>query len=79
MPKEIDTSDYWPSCTICLENYDGEGDHVPRLLPCSHTVCESCIKPLIATDNRGNETVTEMSRMSHATWSSRQREELHTE
>ena len=58
MTKEIDTSDYWPSCTVCLENYDEEGDHVPRLLPCSHTVCESCIKALIANDYRGNDTLS---------------------
>ena len=37
-------------CVICLENYDEEGQHVPRLLPCSHTVCESCIKDLITND-----------------------------
>ena len=36
-------------CVICLENYDEE-KHVPRLLTCSHTVCESCIKDLITND-----------------------------
>ena len=36
-------------CVICLENYDEEGLHVPRP-PCSHTVCESCIKDLITND-----------------------------
>ena len=36
------------SCQVCLEEYGEDGDHVPRLLPCTHTVCESCIKQLIS-------------------------------
>ena len=36
------------SCQVCLEEYVEDGDHVPRLLPCTHTVCESCIKQLIS-------------------------------
>ena len=36
------------SCQVCLEEYGEDGDHVPRLLPCTHTVCESCIKKLIS-------------------------------
>ena len=37
-------------CGVCLENYDENGQHIPRLLPCSHTLCESCIKDLIMND-----------------------------
>ena len=36
------------SCQVCLEEYGEDGEHVPRLLPCTHTVCESCIKQLIS-------------------------------
>ena len=36
------------SCQVCLEEYVEDGDHVPRLLPCTHTVCEFCIKKLIS-------------------------------
>ena len=31
--------------------YDG-GERCPKLLPCSHTVCISCLKRIIATDAR---------------------------
>ena len=41
------------SCQVCLEEYGEDCDHVPRLLPCTHTVCESCIKKLIS-DNKLN-------------------------
>ena len=34
-------------CGVCWENYDENGEHIPRLLPCSHTVCESCIKDIM--------------------------------
>ena len=34
-------------CVICLENYTEDGAHVPKILPCSHTTCESCIKDLL--------------------------------
>ena len=35
------------SCVVCLEEFEETGDHIPRLLPCSNTLCESCIKQLI--------------------------------
>ena len=34
-------------CTICSEEFEDSGDHIPRLLPCTHTLCETCIKQLI--------------------------------
>ena len=34
-------------CQICLEEFDEEGDHVPRLLPCTHTLCHTCVGKLI--------------------------------
>ena len=35
------------SCPVCFERFKEEGDLLPRLLPCTHTLCESCIKQLI--------------------------------
>ena len=34
-------------CPVCLEEYEESGDKVPRLLPCSHTLCDRCIKTLL--------------------------------
>ena len=34
-------------CPVCYEEFETAGDHVPRNLPCSHTLCESCIPRLI--------------------------------
>ena len=30
-------------CPVCSEDYQVEGDHVPRILACFHTLCEGCI------------------------------------
>ena len=34
-------------CGICFEDFSLEGDHVPRILPCSHTLCEMCIRNIL--------------------------------
>ena len=34
-------------CVVCLENFEADGDHIPRLLRCTHTLCETCVKQLI--------------------------------
>uniref|UniRef100_A0A1I7UYI6 RING-type domain-containing protein n=1 Tax=Caenorhabditis tropicalis TaxID=1561998 RepID=A0A1I7UYI6_9PELO len=34
-----------PSCQVCLEPYDGK-HHIPKILQCAHTVCESCVNVL---------------------------------
>ena len=31
------------NCLICFELYQESGEHVPRILPCHHTLCESCV------------------------------------
>ena len=36
-----------PECPVCLVDYTEDGDNIPRILPCFHTACESCIKILI--------------------------------
>ena len=35
------------SCQVCFEPYQSTGEHVPRILPCNHTLCEKCIGQLI--------------------------------
>ena len=49
------------SCGVCLEAYNEQDDRVPRLLPCTHTVCERCIKQLI----RNNTLVCPVCRKKH--------------
>ena len=34
-------------CVVCLEEFAQSGEHIPRLLPCTHTLCETCVKQLI--------------------------------
>lgn len=37
-----------PKCEICNDDYSSEdGDHSPRNLKCSHTLCEGCIKKML--------------------------------
>ena len=40
----MDEGENFTICPVCSGNYRVEGDHVPRILPCFHTVCEGCIK-----------------------------------
>ena len=49
------------SCVVCFEEYQEIGDQVPKLLPCTHTACESCIKDLI----RNKILVCPVCRMEH--------------
>ena len=35
------------SCQVCFEEFTEDGAHVPRLLPCTHTLCHSCIGRMI--------------------------------
>ena len=35
------------NCSVCFEPYKQWGDHVPRILPCFHTLCEMCIQDLL--------------------------------
>ena len=35
------------ACPVCLEDFTADGVRVPRIFPCSHTLCEACIKDLI--------------------------------
>ena len=44
MEDEIDDSTH---CLICFEHYEETGDRLPRLLPCTHTLCHICVRELI--------------------------------
>ena len=35
------------SCQVCFEDFEEDGAHVPRLLPCTHTLCHTCIGRLM--------------------------------
>ena len=34
-------------CSVCLEKFEKHGDKIPKLLPCTHTVCLQCAGQLI--------------------------------
>ena len=42
--------EYIYTCQVCFEEFEETGDHVPRLLPCTHTLCETCIGQMIRQD-----------------------------
>ena len=35
------------SCPICMEDFQEDGEFIPRILPCSHTLCEGCVVKLL--------------------------------
>ena len=37
-----DSLEYAFTCQVCFEEFEETGDHVPRLLPCTYTLCETC-------------------------------------
>ena len=47
---DVDEDDEMTNCSVCFEIYDVTGDHVPRLLPCSHTLCEKCLSHLLPSN-----------------------------
>ena len=39
------------NCIVCFEKYTtDEGEHTPRILPCSHTLCQKCIHHMLKRD-----------------------------
>ena len=44
MAEEVDDT---TNCPVCFEMYSEAGDQVPRILPCSHSLCEACLKDSI--------------------------------
>ena len=47
MAKRLDSLELLLSCEVCFSDYEESGDHVPRILPCSHTLCHMCIGQMI--------------------------------
>lgn len=43
-----DFTDNFLTCPTCMSPYD-EHEHTPKLLPCSHTLCRSCLERIAAT------------------------------
>lgn len=43
-----DFTDNFLTCPTCMSAYD-ENEHTPKLLPCSHTLCRSCLERIAAT------------------------------
>ena len=43
-PKSLE---YLLSCPVCFEDFEDNGEHVPKLLPCTHTLCEQCIQTIV--------------------------------
>ena len=48
-------------CQVCFEDFEGDGAHVPRLLPCTHTLCHTCSGQLI----QGNQIECPECRQKH--------------
>ena len=61
-----DSLDFLLACQVCLENFKDTGDQVPRLMPCSHTLCERCLKQLIKPSNKGDKIECPECRKTHA-------------
>ena len=50
MAQGPDSLEHLLSCQVCFHEFREDGEHIPRLLPCTHTLCESCIEQLIRND-----------------------------
>ncbi|XP_063675767.1 RING finger protein nhl-1-like [Bolinopsis microptera] len=40
------------TCPVCMDRFTVTGDHVPRILPCHHTVCHMCLMGISRADNQ---------------------------
>ena len=67
MSERKDSPEDFQSCQVYFEDFEENGDHVPRILPCHHTLCHMCIGQMLRTDRlecpecRRNFTATERS------------------
>ena len=51
MAAKMTEVDDLKSCPVCFEDFSAEGSHVPRILPCFHTLCEQCVGYLLQNNN----------------------------
>lgn len=49
-----DFNESFLTCGTCLCMFDG-GEHIPKLLPCSHTICLECLTRIVATFARDSQ------------------------
>ena len=40
MTQGPDSLEHLLSCQVCFHEFREDGEHIPRLLPCTHTLCE---------------------------------------
>ena len=45
--KMAEGGDDLTNCPVCFDEYTETGDHIPKILPCSHSLCEKCLEVLI--------------------------------
>jgi len=49
-----DFNESFLTCSTCLCMFDGQ-EHIPKLLPCSHTICLECLTRIVATFARDSQ------------------------
>ena len=50
----VDSLNYILECPICNEDFTLEdGDNVPRMLPCNHSLCEKCMEGILQQNPEG--------------------------
>ena len=47
MATKVTEVDELTSCPVCFGDFSEETPHVPRILPCFHTLCEYCVEQLL--------------------------------
>ena len=47
MATGVTEVDELTSCPVCFEDFSEVAPHVPRILPCFHTLCECCVGQLL--------------------------------
>ena len=58
MSEELDDT---ACCPVCFEEYEAVGGRIPRLLPCTHTLCHDCVDSLI----KGGSLTCPQDRLTH--------------
>ena len=51
-------------CGVCWEIYEAGGAKCPKLLPCNHTLCVSCLKELEMIHSNGKIQMSLLSKTS---------------